>query len=211
MSSNHHGLSTSLGLYEETCYLTRFLQWNCNYNLTCRNELIRSGPTTKLHKHRMERNMVVYLQAFSCTLQAVSGDAAIPVGDVAKSAGRAERVYRYQQSVVFEPTLPVDSNSVCHCHHRRLIHVAGSPAVTPLPASFYPTTAGPGVQRPNSSGVPMGETEENAEERPAAPIRRWQHQIDGYMSCRLYRESESKKGIESEEKKTQSEEYVSAV
>lgn len=38
--------------------------------------------------------MVVYLQAFSSALQAVSADAAIPVGDAAKSAGRAERVYR---------------------------------------------------------------------------------------------------------------------
>lgn len=36
--------------------------------------------------------MVVYLQAFSSALQAVSADATIPVGDAAKSAGRAECV-----------------------------------------------------------------------------------------------------------------------
>lgn len=128
------------------------------------------------------------------------------VSTAARESESADRID--QLSVVFETALPVESNSVWHCHHRRLIHIAGSATITPLLASFAPTSAGLGVRRPNSSGVPTGQAEEDAEERPAAPIRWWQYQIDGYMTSRLYRESESKKGIESEEK-TQREENIS--
>jgi hypothetical protein len=48
----------------------------------------------------------------------------------------------------------------------------------------------------------MGWAEENADEQLASSIRRWMHQIQSFMACRLKRESESyrKEGDQNEER-----------